>query len=80
MGNPILYQFNVAGYIPGYPGQFAAGTWAKVDSDTNALLETGTIAVDQSVEPPANITFDVPADSSPDPVYTPPPPPQGIGG
>lgn len=64
--NYILYQFTGApGSIPGYPGTFPAGTWAKVDPATNALIETGTIAVDQSVEPAVNVTFDVPSDVAP---------------
>jgi hypothetical protein len=72
--NETLYIFNVAGSIPGYPGAFPAGSWAKVDATTNALIETGTLALDQAGEPPANVTFDVPSDPAPqDPVL----PPQG---
>jgi hypothetical protein len=77
--NHILYQFNVAGFIPGYPGEFPAGTWVKIDPDTNALLETGPIAVDQDVEPPADVPPDVPQAPS-TPVDLPPPSPQGAGG
>jgi hypothetical protein len=61
LGTPILYQFHVTGYIPGYPYVFPSGTWARFDPDTNELLETGTLAGEQSVEPPV----DVPNDSVP---------------
>ena len=67
--NVTLYIFNVAGSIPGYAGTFPAGSWAKVDATTNALIETGTLTLDQSGQAPAGVTFDVPSDPAPqDPV------------
>ncbi len=38
-----LYEFRVNGYVPGVPGEFASGTQALIDEDTNQVVAWGPL-------------------------------------